>query len=79
MLLVGAYNDQTAGSSAGAAYVYQRPSSGSTVWSLNTQLLASDAAGSEYFGWEVVLSPDGIVAVVSARYDDDVASNAGSV
>ena len=79
VLLIGGYNDQTAGSSAGAAWVYQRPSSGSTVWSLNKQLLASDAKGNEYFGWAVELSPDGIVAVVSSRNDDDVASNAGSV
>ena len=79
VLLIGAYNDDTAANSAGAAWVYQRPSSGSTAWSLNAKLLASDAEAGDNFGWDVELSPDGIVAVASARYDDNVATNAGSV
>ena len=78
VLLVGGRNSW-AGSSTGAAWVFQRPDSGSSEWSLNKELLASDAAGNDDFGLDVALSPDGIVAVVSARYDDGVASYAGSV
>ncbi|MDI3287929.1 hypothetical protein QHF83_31745, partial [Polyangium sp. 15x6] len=64
--LVGARGDDTAaGADAGAAYVFVR---NGTSWSLQAQLVASDAAMGDGFGVSVAL--DGDTALVGADLDD---------
>jgi len=73
--LVGAlYDDTTAGSNAGSAYVFTRTG---TSWSQQAKLTASDGAAVEYFGTSVSLNGD--TALVGALYDDTAAgADAGS-
>jgi hypothetical protein len=59
--LMGAYTDDDAGISAGSAYVFDRTGS---AWTETTKLIASDAAGSEDFGYSVSL--DGDTALIGA-------------
>ena len=63
-LLVGAYGDNTAGTSAGAAYVYDRHNHAIYGWSYSQKLLPAE--GTEYaaFGWSVALYQN--VSVVGA-------------
>jgi hypothetical protein len=72
-VIVGAWQDGAQGSYAGAAYVFQRSG---VVWTQQAKLTASDAASSDFFGFDVAISGD--TAVVGAIYDDDGASGAGS-
>jgi len=50
---------------AGAAYVFVRPSGG-TTWTQQQELTASDTATSDYFGFSVALSGDGNTALIDA-------------
>jgi len=66
--LVGAYNNDTAGSGAGAAYIFDKPSVG---WSGTTSASAATAtftggAASDNFGYSVSLSSDGSRALAGA-------------
>jgi len=72
--LVGAYNDNDKGSSSGSAYLYERQADG--TWALATELLASDGAANDWFGYAVGV--DGDRAVVGAFKDDDSGSSSGS-
>lgn len=66
--VVGAYLEDTAGGiAAGGARVFRRTG---TTWVEEATLLASDGAGSDYFGWSVALSGDGTRAFVGAVLDD---------
>ena len=78
LLLAGAYGDDDLGSSAGAAYVYDRNKPGSDGWGYDKvkKLLPIDGAASDRFGYAVALSGD--TAVVGAYQDDDNGSNSGS-
>jgi hypothetical protein len=58
----------------GAAYVFRFDGSN---WVKEQQLLAPDAARTDYFGWSVAI--DGDVAVIGSVYDDDLGSTSGSV
>ncbi len=71
--VVGAYQDDDAGSTSGSAYVFTR--SGST-WTQQAKLTAADAATGDHFGFSVAVSGD--TAVVGARFDDFRATNSGS-
>jgi uncharacterized repeat protein (TIGR01451 family) len=73
--LVGARIDSVgANSSQGSAYVFVRIG---TVWTEQTQLIASDGAVDDYFGTSVALSGD--TALVGALTDDvDANSDQGS-
>ena len=68
------------GSSRGAAYVFQRPSSG---WETNTEianLTASDAADYNWLGWFVAANEDGSLIAASAwGYDGAGGYNRGLV
>ena len=65
-VIVGAYwEDPSAISNAGAAYVYTR--SGST-WTQQAKLTASDPATNDYFGGSVTISSDGSTAVICAYF-----------
>jgi len=72
-VIVGAYQDNGAGSSRGAAYVFTR--SGST-WTQQQKLAASDPEDFAYFGWSVSIQNDD--AVVGARLKGDGGSNRGA-
>ncbi len=73
--IVGAYEDDTQGTDAGAAYIYSR--SGGT-WTQQQKLFASDAAADDHFGTAVDIYGD--YAVVSAQMDDNTNGvDAGSV
>jgi hypothetical protein len=65
--IVGAYTEDTGGTSAGAAYVFTR--SGGT-WSQQQKIQASDAQGDDYFGYSVSLSSDGNTALIGASLED---------
>jgi len=71
-LLVGSMNDDAPASSSGSAFVYRYDG----TWSLEQQLVASDASFADFFGWAVCL--DGDVAVVGARLEDEGGSDSGA-
>ncbi len=73
VILVGAYGDGDNGAYSGSAYVYQHDG---CEWVQQQKLLASDGAGSDFFGTCVSVSDD--VAVVGAYKDDDNGSSSGS-
>ena len=64
-------HDINSNSDAGAAYVFTRDSTGE--WSKPVKLIASDGAGSDWFGYSVAV--DGNVAVIGA-YQHDTNDNA---
>jgi PGF-pre-PGF domain-containing protein len=77
--LVGAINNATAGASAGAAYIFDKPSGG---WSGTTSASAAattftGGAANDYFGI-VSLSSDGSRALAGSIYNDTAGSNAGA-
>ncbi len=72
-VVVGAPNNDDAGSNSGSAYVFQRSG---TVWTEQVKLTASDAAGVDLFGGSVGVSGDTVV--VGAIGDDDAGSRSGS-
>lgn len=80
--MVGAYTNGSAGSAAGAAYVFDRPSGG---WTGKTSASAATAAftgGAEedIFGWSVSISSDGTHAAAGAPSNSTPSgSNTGSL
>jgi hypothetical protein len=68
-VVVGAYQDDDAGTSSGSAYVFVR-SGGS--WSQQAKLTADDAAADDLFGISVAISDD--TTVIGAQYDDNSGS-----
>ncbi|MCH7811779.1 MAG: FG-GAP repeat protein, partial [Chloroflexi bacterium] len=63
-IVVGALGEDAGGTSAGAAYVFQRDQGGAGNWGEVTKLTASDAQAGDKFGWSVAVSGD--TAVVGA-------------
>ena len=74
LALIGAPFDDDDGERSGAAYVWERQSTG---WVEVAKLTASDAAMGDRFGFAVAL--DGERAVVGARYDQDVGYGTGAI
>ncbi len=74
--VVGAREDDDAGTSSGAAYVFSRNQGGPDNWGEVTKLTASDAAGGDALGWSVAVNGD--VAVAGAIGDDDNGNGAGA-
>ncbi len=72
-VLVGAPQDNAAGSKSGSAYIYAR--SGKN-WKQQAKLIAGDGAAGDGFGNAVSIY--GTTAVVGAPKDDDDGSNSGS-
>jgi hypothetical protein len=73
--IIGAPKEASAGWDSGAAYIFRRSPTG--VWSQSQKIVAPDAAGlGELFGYSVDLD-DGL-AIVGARYDNEVASRSGA-
>jgi hypothetical protein len=73
--VVGAFNEDTGGAGAGAAYVFRRdPASG--TWEHVAKLVASDAAAIDQFGFSVSVSDT--TALVGAVGEDAGGHNAGA-
>lgn len=74
-LITGAeFNDNQAGSNAGAAYIFERAADG--TWSEAQKLQPHDARQSHHFGEYVAI--EGSVAVVGCRFDSALGNNAGA-
>ena len=71
--IVGAYTEDTGGSDAGAAYIFERSG---TTWTEVKKITASDAQATDYFGQIVAI--DGTNVIVGARGEDTKGSNAGA-
>ena len=69
-IVVGAYGEDTNGSAAGSAYIFDID--GNEI----AKIQASDAQADDYFGWSVAASDTRIV--VGANYEDTNGSAAGS-
>ena len=72
--LIGASSDSHNGYYAGAAYVYERSSTG--AWEQKSKLVAFDAAHNDQFGYHVSLSGD--YALIGSPQDDESGQNSGS-
>ena len=72
--IVGAKDEDTASSNAGAAYIYFRDAGGS--WSQQAKLLASNAGFGDRFGYSVSISGD--YAIVGAYAESAGGSQAGT-
>ena len=72
--VVGAHFHDGVGLNSGSAYIYERVGG---VWQEAIELEASDTTGNDRYGWTVGLSGD--VAVVGARYNDDMGYGSGSI
>jgi hypothetical protein len=74
-VIVGAWQEDTGGSNAGAAYIFAL-SGGS--WDTGTKIQASDKQDSDRFGYSVSMNSDGTKVIVGAWQDDTGGSNAGA-
>jgi hypothetical protein len=74
-VIVGAWQDETGGSYAGAAYIFAL-SGGS--WSQQAKIQASDKQAHDYFGYSVSMSSDGTKVIVGAFAEDTGGGSAGS-
>ena len=66
--VVGAWLEDGGGTSAGAAYVFQRDQGGPNNWGQVKKLTASDAQANDEFGFSVAVNGD--TAVVGAPFED---------
>ena len=71
--IVGARDEDTGGTNAGAAYIFKRDG---TAWTEQAKILASDIQASDGFGSSVAISGD--YAIVGAPTEDTGGSNAGA-
>ena len=65
--IVGAYTEDTGGSSAGAAYIFTRSD---TTWTQQAKIQASDKATNDLFGYSVSISGDGNTAIAGALFEE---------
>jgi len=73
--IVGATNEDTGASNAGAVYIFTRTGS---AWTEQQMIMASDKAEDDYFGKSCSLSGDGNTCIVGAWLEDTGGSNAGA-
>jgi len=71
--VIGVPFDNTKSFNSGSAYIYTRSNG---AWALQQQLLASDSAPGDQYGWSVALQGDTVL--IGARFDDDKGFNSGS-
>jgi hypothetical protein len=74
--VAGASGNDDAGMGSGSAYVFERNAGGPGNWGEVKKLTAGDAAGSEFFGAQVSVHGDWVLA--SADKDADNGLNSGS-
>lgn len=75
-IVIGAHGNDAEASSAGAVYVFTRPTGGWTNMTHTAKLTAADAATSAYFGSSVAISGDTIV--IGAPGDDSSGDGSGA-
>ena len=75
-VVVGAMREDTGGSEAGAAYMFERNQGGTDNWGEASKFIASDAQQATLFGWSVAVS--GATALVGANRDDAGGESAGA-
>ncbi len=75
--IVGAKEEDSGGTDAGAAYLFHRDQGGIDNWGEVTKLTASDAGAYDWFGHSVSISGD--YAIVGAYLEDSGGTNAGAV
>jgi len=73
--IVGARQEDTGVTDAGAAYIFTRSG---TTWTETQKIQASDAEASDWFGHSVSISSDGLTGIVGARQEDTGATDAGA-
>jgi len=78
VLVVAANNEDTAELNAGKVYTYKRATIDDD-WIEVNQLVASDAAEGDYFGYDLTVSGDGNILVVGAYGANDLGTNSGKV
>lgn len=77
VIVVGAYQEDSAGTNAGAAYVFNRCGDGAgSQWDEVKKLTASDAGNEDNFGVAVAVAGD--LITVGANHEDELGENAGS-
>ncbi|MBN1183598.1 MAG: T9SS type A sorting domain-containing protein [Bacteroidales bacterium] len=76
-VVAGSRMDDDNGNNSGSAYVFVKPSGGWVNMTQTAKLTASDGAAADYFGTVVDIYDSTIV--IGASWDDDMASNSGSV
>ncbi len=74
--IIGAKDKDSAGSNAGAAYIFERNTGTTNVWGQVKKLTASDAQMLDYFGGAVGVKGD--VAIVGAGHEDTSGAEAGA-
>ena len=74
--IIGAKDKDSAGSNAGAAYIFERNIGSTNVWGQVKKLVASDAQMLDYFGGSVGVGGD--VAIVGAGHEDTSGAEAGA-
>jgi len=79
VIIIGAYSEDSGGTDAGAAYIYERNSTGVNAWGQTKKMIASDAAPNFFgsFGNSVALA--GNVAVVGSYRDSAAFSGAAYI
>jgi hypothetical protein len=75
-IVVGAYQEDGAGTDHGAAYVFDRNVNGADAWGQVTKLAASDGADDDEFGYSVAISGDTVV--VSTPDEDGAGTDRGA-
>ncbi|MCH7718986.1 MAG: hypothetical protein IIB21_05900, partial [Chloroflexi bacterium] len=76
IILVGAFQEDSAGDEAGAAYLFLRDQGGADNWGEVTKLKASDAEAGDFFGVSVAVS--GKTAIIGADAEDAGGDFAGA-
>jgi hypothetical protein len=74
--IVGAWDEDGAGTDRGAAYVFYRNHGGTDTWGEVTKFTASDAEDGDYFGGSVSISGD--YAIVGAAFEDGAGADRGA-
>ena len=74
--IVGAPFEDTGGSDAGAAYLFERNEGGANNWGQVVEILASDKQAGDRFGFSVAISGD--TAIVGAQLEGTGGLNAGA-
>lgn len=77
VLVVGSHLDDAKATDSGSAYVFTRQVDG--LYTQTQKLSAPDGDQTDYFGLSTAIFPGGGTILVAAHYDDDKASNSGSV
>ncbi len=76
--LIGAPYNRTAGSGAGAAYIFEKGGGWSSKSASAADSTFTGGAANDEFGYSVALSSDGSAALVGATRNDTAASDAGA-